>query len=327
MNNKLEGTKLHKKNNKKTSLIFSIALSALIVFIVFLPTKAIMSTNGISLFATGVSSGTVEATEFCTGDGESNCISDFSAISSASSVGSVTCFAQSTLPSGYLETTGQAVSRTTYSSLFSTISTNYGTGDGSTTFNIPNKTNPFIASNSGHRYYRWYITSKTPVGSERFIEVAEVNFKVNGSWRGNKNGSVGPWSVSTNSSSCYSSETPCSSGTSNAFTHADLINGSDPEYYASNSTAYSNSGTYTGSEWIEFDFGTKVAITGFSIHSKGHDNAPGTWYLAYSDDDSTYTMIEESEVPDSSGTGFAFASNVRFTYEWDGNYGICGIKY
>src|SRR4051794_10034080 len=32
---------------------------------------------------------------------------------------------------------GQAISRTTYSALFSLMSTTYGTGDGSTTFNIP----------------------------------------------------------------------------------------------------------------------------------------------------------------------------------------------
>ena len=33
---------------------------------------------------------------------------------------------------------GQAVSRTTYAPLFSVIGTTYGTGDGSTTFNVPN---------------------------------------------------------------------------------------------------------------------------------------------------------------------------------------------
>jgi microcystin-dependent protein len=32
---------------------------------------------------------------------------------------------------------GQAVSRTTYANLFAVISTTYGTGDGSTTFNLP----------------------------------------------------------------------------------------------------------------------------------------------------------------------------------------------
>ena len=33
---------------------------------------------------------------------------------------------------------GSAISRTTYSNLFSIIGTTYGSGDGSTTFNIPN---------------------------------------------------------------------------------------------------------------------------------------------------------------------------------------------
>ena len=37
----------------------------------------------------------------------------------------------------YLLCNGQAVSRTTYSALFSAISTTYGTGDGSSTFNVP----------------------------------------------------------------------------------------------------------------------------------------------------------------------------------------------
>jgi len=40
-------------------------------------------------------------------------------------------------PAGWLICQGQAVSRTTYASLFSVISTSYGSGDGSTTFNLP----------------------------------------------------------------------------------------------------------------------------------------------------------------------------------------------
>jgi microcystin-dependent protein len=52
-------------------------------------------------------------------------------------VGVVNPFAGSTAPSGWLLCAGQAVSRTEYSSLFATISTTYGTGDGSTTFNVP----------------------------------------------------------------------------------------------------------------------------------------------------------------------------------------------
>ena len=53
-------------------------------------------------------------------------------------VGAITQFAGSVAPIGYLICDGTAVSRTTYSDLFTTIGTIYGDGDGSTTFNLPN---------------------------------------------------------------------------------------------------------------------------------------------------------------------------------------------
>ena len=52
-------------------------------------------------------------------------------------VGSVQAFAGSTAPNGWLLCAGQAVSRATYSLLYSAIGTTYGVGDGSTTFNVP----------------------------------------------------------------------------------------------------------------------------------------------------------------------------------------------
>jgi microcystin-dependent protein len=51
--------------------------------------------------------------------------------------GSVMDYAGSTAPSGWLLCAGQAVSRSTYADLFTAISTTYGAGDGSTTFNLP----------------------------------------------------------------------------------------------------------------------------------------------------------------------------------------------
>lgn len=48
-------------------------------------------------------------------------------------------YAGSAAPSGYLLCYGQAVSRTTYADLFAAISTTYGAGDGSTTFNLPDR--------------------------------------------------------------------------------------------------------------------------------------------------------------------------------------------
>ena len=55
----------------------------------------------------------------------------------ALSVGMIAAFPGATVPTGWLECYGQAISRTTYSDLFSIISTTYGVGDGSSTFNLP----------------------------------------------------------------------------------------------------------------------------------------------------------------------------------------------
>lgn len=46
-------------------------------------------------------------------------------------------YAGSSAPTGFLLCDGSAISRTTYAGLFAVISTTYGVGDGSTTFNIP----------------------------------------------------------------------------------------------------------------------------------------------------------------------------------------------
>ncbi len=51
--------------------------------------------------------------------------------------GVVLPYAGSTAPLGWLLCHGQAVSRTTFASLFGITGTTYGTGDGSTTFNVP----------------------------------------------------------------------------------------------------------------------------------------------------------------------------------------------
>lgn len=58
--------------------------------------------------------------------------------------GTVIWTARSTAPSGYLKANGAAVSRSTYSSLFSAIGTTYGSGNGSTTFNVPDLRGEFV---------------------------------------------------------------------------------------------------------------------------------------------------------------------------------------
>ena len=61
-----------------------------------------------------------------------------------SPAGTVIQFAGSSAPAGYLKANGNAVSRTTYAALFAAIGTTYGTGDGSTTFNLPDLRGEFV---------------------------------------------------------------------------------------------------------------------------------------------------------------------------------------
>jgi len=58
-------------------------------------------------------------------------------------------YAGSTVPAGYLVCNGSAVSRTTYADLFAAIGTMYGSGDGSTTFNLPDYRGMFLR---GHHF-------------------------------------------------------------------------------------------------------------------------------------------------------------------------------
>lgn len=58
--------------------------------------------------------------------------------------GMIINYAGATAPTGYLECNGSAISRTIYATLFNAIGTTYGTGDGSTTFNIPDLRGYFV---------------------------------------------------------------------------------------------------------------------------------------------------------------------------------------
>lgn len=60
------------------------------------------------------------------------------AIASPIPTGMLAGFAMPSAPTGFLLCDGSAVSRTTYATLFAVVGTRWGTGDGSTTFNLPN---------------------------------------------------------------------------------------------------------------------------------------------------------------------------------------------
>jgi len=61
-------------------------------------------------------------------------------------VGTISAYGGTSVPanSGWLLCDGSAVSRTTYADLFAVISTNFGSGDGSTTFNLPDLRGRFL---------------------------------------------------------------------------------------------------------------------------------------------------------------------------------------
>ena len=58
-------------------------------------------------------------------------------------------WSSASVPSGFLECNGAAVSRSTYSALFAIIGATYGAGDGSTTFNLPDFQDNIAMGKSG----------------------------------------------------------------------------------------------------------------------------------------------------------------------------------
>jgi len=63
--------------------------------------------------------------------------SDKPQVSSGIETGTIVEWTTATIPTGFLVCDGSNVSRTTYAALFAVIGTTYGSGDGSTTFGLP----------------------------------------------------------------------------------------------------------------------------------------------------------------------------------------------
>ena len=67
-------------------------------------------------------------------------------------VGVIISYPKDTLPTGFLACDGSAVSRTTYSDLFAVVGTTYGTGNGSSTFNVPDLRAAFLRGSGDQTY-------------------------------------------------------------------------------------------------------------------------------------------------------------------------------
>ena len=109
--------------------------------------------------------------------------------------GSVFSFATSTVPSGYLECNGAAVSRSTYASLFSSISTTWGTGDGSSTFNLPDLRGQFVrgwANSAGVDSGRSFASSQSDQNKSHNHSINDSGHNHTiGNWGGNFGGGSG----------------------------------------------------------------------------------------------------------------------------------------
>ena len=60
-------------------------------------------------------------------------------------------WSSASVPSGFLECNGQAVSRSTYAALFAIVGTTYGAGDGSSTFLVPDLQNNVAVGKSNNK--------------------------------------------------------------------------------------------------------------------------------------------------------------------------------
>lgn len=83
--------------------------------------------------------------------------------------GSILAYAKGANPDGWLLCDGSAVSRTTYAALFAVIGTTYGTGDGSTTFNLPNLAGRTVVGTNST-----YTLAKTGGEATHKLTVAEL---------------------------------------------------------------------------------------------------------------------------------------------------------
>lgn len=92
-------------------------------------TGATATTDGIMGFVPAPKAG--DEAKYLKGDGT------FGIIENPFPAGIIMGWTGSTAPDGWLWCNGQAISRTTYSNLFSVVGISYGAGDGSTTFNLP----------------------------------------------------------------------------------------------------------------------------------------------------------------------------------------------
>ena len=112
--------------------------------------------------------------------------------------GTIIQFAGKTIPDGYLSCNGALVSRTQFADLFAAIGTTWGTGDGKTTFRLPNMHHRFLEGTTTTSEVGTYVEAGLPniSGSIKPFGVACGDFVATGALSGGKSST--PWNGKTN---------------------------------------------------------------------------------------------------------------------------------
>lgn len=121
--------------------------------------------------------------------------------------GTITSWSDSSIPTGFLECNGANVSRTTYSALFAVVGTTYGSGDGSSTFGLPD------------------LQDNVPIGKSNNKALATTGGSNTVSTTGNISGSTANASLSINQAGSHNHNIPVTSITSGGNTIASGMNG------------------------------------------------------------------------------------------------------
>ena len=105
--------------------------------------------------------------------------------------GAILMWGTASAPTGYLLCDGTAVSRATYSTLFGILSTTYGAGDGSTTFNLPDlRSRVAVGAGTGTKVATFASRSGNVITVTGLSNVANNEFQTGASVRYSTSGSV-----------------------------------------------------------------------------------------------------------------------------------------
>lgn len=121
-------------------------------------------------------------------------------VSEGAQPGDYKMIAGATIPDGWLLCNGAPVSRTTYAKLFAAIGTRYGSGNGSTTFNLPNFNGRHVLGTTNTGNLGSYVSAGLP-DITGYAEVRGIENDPNRI-------STGVFSVQTAANDAYSSHKP-----------------------------------------------------------------------------------------------------------------------